>query len=115
MTNKMNVSGTTQLPASAPEHDGVAARREFFGPNSLLRFQRDLAVQGSRAKRRTAEPAAFEHMAAAAALYSFVTVDYPGAASSQVFDSNGTTDVGSFVVDPATPVTRSFTRTGNDY
>ena len=37
---------------------------------------------------------------AVAKVYAFASVDYPGAAQSLVFDSDGTTAVGAFVFDP---------------
>ena len=37
---------------------------------------------------------------AEAKVYAFASVDYPGAAESVVFDSDGTTAVGAFAFDP---------------
>jgi hypothetical protein len=37
---------------------------------------------------------------AVAKVYAFASVDYPGAAISQVYDSDGTTAVGAFDFDP---------------
>src|SRR3982751_5244817 len=45
---------------------------------------------------------------AAARIYSFASADYPGAAQSLIFDSDGTTAVGVFTFDPssaASPLT----------
>jgi uncharacterized membrane protein len=54
---------------------------------------------------------------AVARVYAFVSVDYPGAAQSLVFDSDGTTAVGAFVFDPgsATSPTSAFTFAGGIY
>jgi uncharacterized membrane protein len=38
-----------------------------------------------------------------AQVYAFASVDYPGAALSQIWDSNGTTAVGGFDFDPSAP------------
>jgi uncharacterized membrane protein len=51
----------------------------------------------------------------AANVYAFASVDYPGAAQSQVFDSDGTTAVGSFVFDPASTPATAFTFTDGTY
>ena len=54
---------------------------------------------------------------AVAKVYAFASVDYPGAAESLVFDSDGTTAVGAFVFDPGsgTSPTTAFTFTGGVY
>jgi len=52
---------------------------------------------------------------AAADVYAFASVDYPGAAQSQVFDSDGTTAVGSFLFDPASTPATAFTFTQGTY
>jgi hypothetical protein len=54
---------------------------------------------------------------AVARVYAFVSVDYPGAAQSLVFDSDGTIAVGAFVFDPgsATSPTTAFTFAGGVY
>ena len=54
---------------------------------------------------------------AVAKVYGFASVDYPGAAQSLVFDSDGTTAVGAFIFDPgsATSPTTAFTFTGGVY
>jgi len=52
---------------------------------------------------------------AVAKVYAFASVDYPGAAQSLVFDSDGTTAVGAFVFDPgssASPTTALPSRVG---
>lgn len=53
---------------------------------------------------------------AVAKVYAFASVDFPGAAESLVFDSDGTTAVGGFTVDPGsnTPLT-AFTFTSGTY
>jgi hypothetical protein len=54
---------------------------------------------------------------ALAKVYSFASVDYPGAAQSLVFDSDGTTAVGAFVFDPGSGTSRAtaFTFAGGVY
>jgi hypothetical protein len=59
--------------------------------------------QAIHAQEAIAQPSA------AANVYAFASVDYPGAAQSQVFDSDGTTAVGSFVFDPASTRATAFT------
>ena len=51
---------------------------------------------------------------AVAKVYAFASVDYPGAAQSLVFDSDGTTAVGAFDFDPSidTGRPRSLSRAG---
>ena len=94
----------------------VNDRREILGPNSLLRLQRDLAAARSPApKALKADAAAPRQIPGAARVYSFVSVDYPGAAATEVFDSNGSTDVGIFIVNPATGTSQAFTHSGNEY
>ena len=54
---------------------------------------------------------------AAAKVYAYASVDYPGAAQSLVLDTDGTTAVGGFVFDPgsATSPTAAFTFAGGAY
>ena len=54
---------------------------------------------------------------AVAKVYAYASVDYPGAAQSLVFDTDGTTAVGAFVFDPgsATSPTAAFTFAGGSY
>src|SRR5690349_24855797 len=53
---------------------------------------------------------------AVAKVYAFASADYPGAANSLVFDTDGTTAVGGFTVDPGsnTPLT-AFTFASGAY
>jgi len=53
----------------------------------------------------------------AAKVYEFASADYPGAAQSDVFDTDGTTTVGAFVFDPssASSPTTAFTFAGGVY
>jgi hypothetical protein len=123
MSNKMIVTDATRHVADSLAADAVPirfarrnAKARTLRLNSLLRLQRDLAAAKSRAvKARAANSAALQQMPKATKPYSFVSVDYPGAATTEVLDSNGTTDVGIFIVDPATPVTQSFTHSANEY
>jgi uncharacterized membrane protein len=54
---------------------------------------------------------------AVAKTYTFASVDYPGAAHSMVFDSDGVTEVGVFDFDPGSTTSRptAFTFTGGVY
>src|ERR1700684_2089764 len=49
-----------------------------------------------------------------AKVYQFTSVDYPGAAQSYVFDTDGTTSLGAFVYDPgnASSSATAFTMAG---
>src|ERR1700684_4627026 len=52
-----------------------------------------------------------------AKVYQFTSVDYPGAAQSYVFDTDGTTSLGAFVYDPgnASSSATAFTMAGGGY
>ena len=53
---------------------------------------------------------------AVAKVYAFASLDYPGAAISQVYDSDGTTTVGAFDFDPGgIAQTTAFTFSGGAY
>ncbi|MGZ3433101.1 MAG: hypothetical protein ACXVA7_15045 [Isosphaeraceae bacterium] len=52
---------------------------------------------------------------AAAKAYNFITVDYPGAARSIVYGSNGKTDVGGFLFDPSSPPSQPLVHTATKY
>ena len=53
---------------------------------------------------------------AAAKVYAFASADFPGAAISQVFDSDDTTAVGAFIFDPTgTSRATAFTFTAGAY
>ena len=53
----------------------------------------------------------------AAKVYQFTSVDYPGAAQTYVFDTDGTTSLGAFVYDPGnvSSPTTAFTMAGGTY
>ncbi len=53
--------------------------------------------------------------AAAGKTYNFITVDYPGAAFSAVFGSNGKTDVGDFFFDPSSSSAQPLVHTATKY
>jgi hypothetical protein len=87
-------------------------RREGAVPSSLLDLRPGPGV------RRPVAPAAdaVARGLAAAQVYAFASVDYPGAAISQVYDSDGTTTVGAFDFDPGgTAQTTAFTFSGGAY
>ncbi len=85
---------------------------------AVLRGLLDLRL-GPTAVRRAAVavPDAAALALAAAKVYAFGTVDYPGAALSLVFDSDDATAVGAFVFDPGsgTSPATAFTLTGGAY
>src|SRR5919106_1186441 len=66
---------------------------------------------------KAAPPSPHRPGRAVAKVYAFASVDYPGAALSFVFDSDGTTAVGAFVFDPGstTSPTTAFTFAGGVY
>src|SRR6516164_1858259 len=76
-----------------------------------------LDVWPSVGAERTAVDEAVAPRLAAAKVYSFASADYPGAAQSDVFDTDGTTVVGAFVVDPssASPPITAFTFAAGAY
>jgi probable HAF family extracellular repeat protein len=116
MTKKPNVSGVTQLEIEAQPADAHRqnTRQGLIGPHSFLRLQRDLATIRLRAPKPGVANASMAHTLAAKT-YSFTTVDYPGAAFTEVLGSNDTTDVGVFNVDPTTVANLSFAHSGNEY
>ncbi len=54
-----------------------------------------------RGRLPVSAPDAVAQGLAAAKVYAFATADYPGAAQSLVFDSDGTSAVGAFIFDPS--------------
>ena len=105
---RMSLKGidmTTTAPPSAP----VTIRRVLLG---LLGIP-----PGVGARSTTISPdAAVAHPDTAKA-YEFTSVDYPGAAQTYVFDTDGTTSLGAFVYDPgnASSPTTAFTVAGGTY
>src|SRR5262245_8669531 len=91
----------TSVTAPAPHRIGRA----------VLRGLPD--VRPARPTARAAAPAesALARGLAIARVYAYASVDYPGAAQSLVFDTDGTTAVGTFVFDPSsgTSPTTAFT------
>jgi len=84
---------------------------------ALLRGLLDLRPGPEPPRTAAAAADAVAQGLAAAKVYSFASVDYPGAAECLVLDTDGTTAVGAFVFDPASsasPLT-AFTFTGGDY
>ena len=97
----------TQPAPPSPQRPGRAVLR------GLLDVRPSLGVERAAA---AAEDAVAQGLAVAK-VYAFASVDYPGAAHSLVFDSDGTTAVGGFIFDPgsATSPTTAFTFTGGVY
>lgn len=96
---------TTTAPPSAPE----TIRSVLLG---LLGVPPSVAVEST---------AVSPHEALAqpdtANVYEFTSADYPGAAQSYVFDTDGTTALGAFIFDPssASSPTTAFTVAGGAY
>jgi uncharacterized membrane protein len=85
---------------------------------AVLRGLPDLRFAPTAVRRAAvAAPDGVALALAAAKVYTFASVDYPGAAVSLVFDSDDTTAVGAFVFDPgsATSPATAFTFTGGAY
>ena len=90
---------TTQT--SQPQH--------WFSPLDLLTRRLRVAVEPTPLAAATA----VERGPAAVRTYAFATVDYPGAAWSFLADTNGTTAVGYFFMDPhSSSVATAFTFKG---
>jgi hypothetical protein len=83
---------TTAEPVPAPPHQ---PGRAFL--QGLVDLRPSLAAERVPA----AVPDAVAQGLAVAKIYAFASVDYPGAAESAIFDSDGTTAVGGFIFDPA--------------
>ena len=62
-----------------------------------------------------ASPEAVTQGLATAKVFAFASADYPGAALSMLFDSNGTTAVGAFEFDSTSALVTAFTFTGGAY
>src|SRR5437868_1836020 len=82
----------------------------FFDPLRLAAPRHNLGVE----RPRLGGPPASNVIAVApsAKVYSFESVDFPGAAGSVLYGSNGKTDVGTFTYDPANIPYQSFVHTG---
>src|SRR5258707_617347 len=99
------------METAAPLSPHRPARTVLHG---LLDLRPSLGVE------RTAVSAADDAVAqglAAAKVYQFASADYPGAAQSFIFDTDGTTALGAFVFDPgsaSSPAT-AFTLTAGVY
>ena len=82
---------------------------------SVLRGLLDLRPRAGTEPRAIPAAEAIAQPLEAAKVYAFASVDYPGAAQSQVFDTDGTTAVGSFLFDPASTPATAFTFTEGTY
>ena len=84
---------------------------------AILRGLLDLRPSPGVARTAVSAEDAMARGLAVAKVYAFASVDYPGAAQSLVFDSDGTTAVGAFVFDPGsgTSPTTAFTFAGGVY
>jgi probable HAF family extracellular repeat protein len=105
---RMSLKGidmTTTAPPSAP----VTIRRVLRG---LLGIP-----LGVGAESTAISPDAAVAHPDTAKVYEFTSVDYPGAAQTYVFDTDGTTSLGAFVYDPgnASSPTTAFTMAGGAY
>ena len=96
----------------------IAAAQALDRPTpAILRGLPDLRHRPSARRSAPAAPDPMALAPATARVYAFATADYPGAAVSIVFDSDGASTVGAFLFDPgssASPVT-AFTLTGGEY
>lgn len=99
----------TRPAPPSPQRPGRAVLEGLLDPRPSL------GIEPERAAVAAADAVA--QGLAVAKVYAFASVDYPGAAQSLVFDSDGTTAVGAFVFDPAsgTSPTTAFTFTGGVY
>ena len=68
---------------------------------AVLRGLPDLRPARGAARTAGSAEDAVARGVAIARVYAYASVDYPGAAQSLVFDSDGTTAVGAFIFDPA--------------
>jgi len=112
------MDGLVWLTRRVDTRDLAALHTSDVPRRAVLRGVLDLRL-GRTAVRRAA-PAARDAAAlalAAARVYAFGTVDYPGAAISIVFDSDDATAVGALVFDPGsgTSPATAFTLTGGAY
>ena len=96
---------TNAAPPSADRPESAVLR-------GLLELRAD-----PTAERIAVSDDAIAEALATAQVYAFASVDYPGAAQSMVFDSNGTTAVGAFTFDPtsSTSPNTAFTFAGGAY
>ncbi len=99
-----------QQPPSAHVRGGA----RFFDPLWPL-TNHPAAASASQRAGTPATPIPARGTEVASKTYTFLSVDYPGAASSRALSSNGKTDVGFFQFDPATSDGWSFTRSGGKY
>jgi len=78
---------------------------------AVLRGLLDLRPSRGVERAAVAADEAVAQGLATAKVYTFASADYPGAAQSDVFDTDGTTTVGAFVFDPsnANSPTTAFT------
>jgi uncharacterized membrane protein len=99
----------TNAAPPSPQRPGRAVLQ------GLLDVRPSLGIEHERAAVSTADAVA--QGLAVAQVYAFASVDYPGAAQSLVFDSDATTAVGAFIVDPGstTSPTTAFTFKGGVY
>jgi hypothetical protein len=94
-----------------------AAAPSPHGPvRTILRGLADLRPSARIGRAAVSAEDAVARGLATAKVFAFASADYPGAAQSLVFDSDGTTAVGAFVFDPGggSPAT-AFTFTGGVY
>lgn len=81
--------------APLPQRPGRAILRGLLDLRPSVRTERTAVA---------VEEAVFRGLAVAK-VYAFASADYPGAAQSLLFDNDGTTAVGAFVVDPSSGTT----------
>ena len=101
------------IPSSARGIDMERARAPLpqRPGRAILRGLLDLRPSVRTERTAVAVEEAVSRGLAVAKVYAFASADYPGAAQSLLFDNDGTTAVGAFVVDPSsgTTPTTAFT------
>jgi hypothetical protein len=99
-----DVNGGIDMTNAAPAPPDRAGR-------PVLRGLLDLRPSRGVERAAVAADEAVAQGLATAKVYAFASADYPGAAQSDVFDTDGTITVGAFVFDPsnANSPTTAFT------
>ena len=95
-------------------HSAVAQLPQRLGPAVPVGLL-DLRLSPRVGRTGLVAPDAVTQGLATAKVFAFASADYPGAAFSLLFDSDGTTSVGAFIFDPTTGLPTAFTFTGGAY